>query len=73
MKISCPEHAKFTCQWPLGYLGRGYKLRGQHVDPFSHCSIWLCYTASDLALAHILRQNLNQVQHYKKMYPTMKT
>ena len=35
-----------------GYLGRGYKLRGQHVDSFSHCSIWLCYTASDLALAH---------------------
>ena len=31
------------------YLSRGYILRGQHVDPFSHCSIWLCYTASDLA------------------------
>jgi hypothetical protein len=27
-------------------------LRGQHVDPFSHCSIWLCYTALDLALTH---------------------
>jgi hypothetical protein len=31
-----------------GYPGGGYKLRGQHVD----LSIWLCYTASHLALAH---------------------
>ena len=53
MKISCPEKNSLAIrQWPLGYLGRGYKLRGQHVDPFSHCSIWPCCTASDLALAH---------------------
>jgi hypothetical protein len=39
-------------------IGRGCKLRGQHVGPFFHCSIWLCYTASDLALAHE-KQNLN--------------
>ena len=32
--------------------GRGYKLSEQHVSPFSHCSLWLCYTAPDLALAH---------------------
>jgi hypothetical protein len=38
----------------------GYKLRGQHVDPFFHCSIWLCYICSNVALAHE-KQNLNQV------------
>jgi hypothetical protein len=49
-------------QWPLGYLGKGYKLRGQHVDPFSHCSICLLYV--------ILPQK-NKIwikyMHYKKI------
>jgi hypothetical protein len=46
-------------------VGRGYKLRGQHVNPFSHCSIWLCYTASDLALAHKSKIWIKYM-HYEK-------
>ena len=46
-KISCPEQNSLAIrQWSLGYLGRRYTLRRQQVHPFSHCSIWLRYTAS---------------------------
>jgi hypothetical protein len=38
-KISCPEKNSLAIrQWPMGYLGRRYKLRRQQVHPFSHCS-----------------------------------
>jgi hypothetical protein len=46
-KIHLPSEKGHT----LGYLGRWYNLREKHVGPSSHCFIWLCYTASDLALA----------------------
>jgi hypothetical protein len=65
-RLCCNIH-KDVWHFNLAYI-RENKLRGQHVDPFYHCSRWLRHTASYLALAHE-KQNLNQVHpdHYKKI------
>ena len=59
-KLCHISELSYIRQWPLGYLGRGHKLSGQHVDASPHCSIWLCYTASSRS-SFDPQKKLNQV------------
>jgi hypothetical protein len=56
-------HLPSARQWPLGYLGKGYKLRGQHFNPL--------YMAMLYRLRYSFRRpqkkNGTKYMHYKKL------